>query len=123
MKRDMDLVRKILMRIEEQQNWCAHFDMTFEGHTEEVVSYNVMLMAEAGLIKAIDMSGMSDLTWFPRCLTWEGHEFLEAAKDETRWKHAKELMQKTGGFVLEVAKPLLIELMKSQLKTLVPAIQ
>ena len=33
----------------------------------------------------------------PRCLTYKGHDFLEHARDETRWKKAKETIGRLGG--------------------------
>jgi hypothetical protein len=43
-------------------------------------------------------------------LTWKGHEFLEASRDDTRWKQAKEtVVKKAGGVVFELLKEVLIE--------------
>jgi hypothetical protein len=48
-------------------------------HDHNEVSYHVMLLHEAGLIHAFDFSGDEFTDWRPAYLTWEGHEFLEAA--------------------------------------------
>ncbi len=115
MKRDMDLVRQILFEIEKQSFEDSGQLLKFDGYSDEEVSYHVMLLDEAGLIQAKDLSGGSDLMWIPMRLTWQGHEFLDAARDETRWNKAKDAMSKAGGFVFEVGKALLIEFMKQQL--------
>jgi DNA-binding transcriptional ArsR family regulator len=115
MKRDMELARLILMRIEAQENFRDNISCEFEGYTEEQVQYHIMLLNEAGLVVAIDASSLQDICWIPQRLTWQGHEFLESARDNTIWNKAKGIMAKTGGFVFEVAKPLLISLLKQQL--------
>lgn len=33
----------------------------------------------------------------PQNLTWCGHEFLDAAREPTRWEEAKEILHKAGG--------------------------
>jgi Hypothetical protein (DUF2513) len=74
-----------------------------------------LLLNEAGLLIASDASSAQDICWFPQRLTWQGHEFLESARDNTIWNKAKEIMATTGGFVFEVAKPLLISLLRQKL--------
>ena len=115
MKRDMELARLILMRIEAQESYSDNISCEFEGYTDEQIYYHIMLLHEAGLVVAIDVSGMQDIQWIPQRLTWQGHEFVESARDTTIWNKAKEIMAKTGGFAFEVAKPLLISLVKEQL--------
>lgn len=111
----MELARLILMRIETQENYRDNISCEFEGYTGEQVYYNIMLSNEAGLVVAVDVSSVQDIQWIPQRLTWQGHEFLESARDNTIWNKAKEIMAKTGGFAFEVAKPLLINLLKQQL--------
>jgi len=114
MKRNMELARQILLRMEAQETYLDDIPLEFEGYTEEQVHYNIMLLHEAGLIFAIDASSAGGLYWMPQRLTWQGHEFLDAARDNKVWNKAKEIMAKTGGFAFEVAKPLLIDLLKQQ---------
>jgi hypothetical protein len=115
MKRDMELARQILMRIEEQENYRDDISCEFEGYTDEQVYYHIMLLHEARLLVAIDASSLQDIQWMPQRLTWQGHEFLDSARDNKIWNKAKEIMAKTGGFAFEVAKPLLISLLRQQL--------
>jgi hypothetical protein len=75
-----------------------------------------MILDEAKLITAEEIAALGTTSrWFPIRLTWQGHEFLDAARDDTRWNKAKDAMAQVGGFVFDVAKSLLIELMKQQL--------
>ena len=96
MKRDMDLAREILLKIEEspEATGVGGIDLKIEGRSHEEVAYHVMLLHQAGLIEALDLSDGEGIDWTPSCLTWDGHEFLDAYRQDTFWNKAK-------GFVLE----------------------
>jgi len=48
--------------------------------------------------------------------TWEGHEFIDAARDDSRWKKATEKVGSAAGSVpLKVLTDVLVSLAKSQL--------
>jgi hypothetical protein len=49
-------------------------------------------------------------------ISWNGHEFLNAARDNTRWEKAKGAMAKAGGFVLPVLMQLLTQYLKAEPK-------
>jgi hypothetical protein len=47
-------------------------------------------------------------------MTWAGHEFLDAAREDTRWKKAMDIVRDKGRSVtFEVLKALLISLIKT----------
>lgn len=116
MKRDMDLIRQILFRIEEANYNMAFFDVKIEGFTEQEISYHTMLLDQAGYIHARNLSSLDGPCRKPITLTWQGHEFLDAARDNTRWNKAKVLIkEKGGGVVFELLKQLLLEMMKSSI--------
>jgi hypothetical protein len=49
-------------------------------------------------------------------LTWEGHEFLDAARNETVWNSTKETAKQYGGSIpLELMKGLLMKAASSYL--------
>jgi len=110
MKRDMDLARKIMVEIEKLSYSQILNPTDISGHSQEEISYHIMLLDEAGLVHGINQSGVSDLYWMADRLTWNGHEFLEAAKDNTRWEKAKTIVEKSGGMVVEVLKTVLVKL-------------
>ena len=110
MKRDMDLVREILFALEDAPFNGDPIELTIQDYPHDEVSYHVMLLHEAKLIYAIDETlGEGDISWQPVYLTWEGHEFLEAAKDDTRWNRAKtQLKQKGVPMIFDIFKSLLL---------------
>src|SRR3990172_5582998 len=113
MKRDMDLVRDLLMALEKQDSYDGFTDLSIEGYSEDQISYHVLLIHEAGLIEAMDMSTFGGPSWKPVRLSWEGHEFLDASRDDSRWSAAKApLAMAGGGLAFEVLKLLLISSLK-----------
>ena len=112
MKRDMDLVRKILLELEDTPYELGGFDLELEGYSPDQISYHVMLLNEAGLIEANDLSTFGGKKWTPKRLTWAGHEFIEASRDESRWEKAKNIMKEKGsGMAFDVLRSVLIQLM------------
>lgn len=117
MKRDIDLVRKLLIYLEEKPNDKIVKDLELDGFTKEEVQYHFILMDQAGLIrceKSIS-STTSDrvIRVYPFSLTWQGHEFLEASRNDTFWNKAKEIVKsKCGALSFDVVKALLISMAK-----------
>jgi hypothetical protein len=117
MKRDMDLVRQILLEVEKLSFTNNVVEISLEGYTSEEINYHLIILADAGLL-AVDYvrAGKKDYIWKSIRLTWDGHEFLDAARDNNRWEKAKGTMQKAGGFVLPVLMQLLTQYLKAELK-------
>lgn len=114
MKRDMNLARSILFKLEKRQDYVGFTDLEIEGYSSDKISYHVMLLSEAGLIEAMNLSTHGGPDWRAVRLTWDGHEFLETSRDESRWKNAIEIMTKNGGgLAFEVLKLVLSQLMKN----------
>src|SRR3989304_4745015 len=77
MKRDMDLVREILLKMEELPMKGDCHNIHIDGRSEEEIIYHVRIMHEAGLIEAIDFTATDGVDWRPKRLTYAGHEFLD----------------------------------------------
>jgi hypothetical protein len=113
MKRDMDLARKILLDVEqcEETDGFGHFKPSYDGHSLQEVFYHIKLLDEAGLIEVLDLRELSNPRQWPTRLTWAGHEFLDAARDDTRWQKAKRfVIDKTGSLSFELLKQALMKL-------------
>ena len=96
MKRDMDLIRAILLEVEGHSLSDRYKPIEVPGHSQEEVSYHIKLLCVAGLVEAMDCSTAADFNWVATSLTWDGHVFLDAARNETRWNNAKQLIKKRG---------------------------
>jgi Hypothetical protein (DUF2513) len=110
MKRDMDLIRMILLEVEKSPSpeGCR---IEIRGRTSEELYYNAQLAHDAGFIDARFLRGSTDFHVLR--LTYEGHEFLDAARNDTLWVKAKEIVIKnTGTLTLDGLKIALSTLIK-----------
>jgi hypothetical protein len=110
MKRDFDLVRKILLDIQDMPANAQPSSIDYPGEYDQaVVNAHISLLIDAGLIegKVIrTMQGVAQAT--ARGLTWQGHDFIDAAKQDVIWKKAFDTIKDKGGAVtFEVLKELL----------------
>lgn len=114
MKRDMDLIRAILIAIEDDES-TAPKRFSLEDVPQDKVDYHVNLLVEAGLVRA-PVTTIHFGAPYPESLTWAGHEFLDAARNDTLWEKAKKLtLEKTGALGFEVLKEALIAVGKAAL--------
>lgn len=111
MKRDLDLVRRILLELETAPSTGLSWKK-IKGKPMDEILYHFEIMDEAGLIES--KSKVQGLTLYSHAkrLTWKGHEFLEAARDDNRWRKAvKEVAEKSGGLVLDILHGVLVKMM------------
>jgi len=111
MKHDIDLMRQILLDIENHGSDCSLKALRSEmaqatSHDlNEQIRYHLRLLIDAGLAKEIDRTSAG--TPCVR-LTHAGQEFIELARSDARWGEAKWVVQEqTGGLSLTVLRALL----------------
>lgn len=125
MKRDMDLVRDILLFFEQRETQrTISADDIIEGKEVQIAGYDgrlisdhVDIMAEAGLLEGVaenNSSGMM-IQFHPSRLTWEGHEFLAAARNKGVWEKFKNRANETGlNLPFSVVKSLLTRILEQE---------
>jgi len=95
MQHNLDLVRRILLHLEAGEaspsGWSAFID---DGYDLGVIHYHVRLMHDARLIDADEIVPGQ---WWPERVTWAGHEFLDAARNEELWQETKQRVEKGAG--------------------------
>lgn len=107
MQRDMDLVRLILLEIEKEYRSTFLCDLKIDGYDLETVAYHCNIMYEKGLISAYESEyGEDAITdFYVGHLTWEGHDFLEKVRDNSRWGKVKKTMkEKALPFTIDMTK-------------------
>lgn len=113
MKRDFDLIRSLLLKIERNQTDHPVWQLDVDGISQQAVIYHIWLLKDAGLIVA-DVDEVSDGTldsFIIYCLTWAGHEFLDAVRDEEIWQNIRNrLYQKLSGVPFDVVKSVALEM-------------
>lgn len=115
MERDMDLVREILLTLEKRTDLR---NVEIEGYTAEQIGFHVWLMADAGLVRATEVTSQAAKVPYsiPFCITWQGYEFLALMKNDTNWKKSKaSVLSKVGAVGFEIVKALLVSEAKSHL--------
>ena len=70
MKRDMELIRKVMLEAEKSKDPFELIDPKFEGHNETEISYHIALLADAGLLHGQDRSAIGIFRWSAGTLTW-----------------------------------------------------
>lgn len=117
MKRDLDLARNILLAVEQNKEATGYnpLHISIPNYSEEEISYHVGLLHEAGLIHAFENSSWDGVEWRPQRLTFQGHEFLDSARDENSWKQAKNKLEEVKNFSFEILKKVLVKLAERSL--------
>ena len=83
MKRDMDIIRRIVLAARDEATPVRSLD----GVSADVFAEHVRLLEEAGLVGAavqlVQQRATAALVWR---LTWAGHEFADAISSDTLWR-------------------------------------
>lgn len=114
MKRDMSLIRAVLIEVEKLPDDDHFYDISVAGFTESEISNHVRLLDEAGFVEAQDLSAIDSVCWKPVRLTYQGHEFLDGIRSDTVWEKAKTLvLNSTGTLTIEGLKLALPSVLKN----------
>ena len=119
MKRDYDLIIELLRHYEERDVHQIDQHPSLDRRDNSEVQYHLLLMFQAGLLDAEASFSKSTpsraIQVYPFGLSWEGHEFLSAVRNDTVLQKAK---QKAGGELsgipFSVLKDLLWSILKDQ---------
>jgi hypothetical protein len=93
MKRNLKLVRGLLLKVEALTDrygaqYVVHAgdnEIAVEDFTPDQVSYHMDLTADAGFLQCSPGANH----WMVSGLTWQGHEFPDAVRDDGTWKNTK----------------------------------
>ncbi|MEP9401880.1 DUF2513 domain-containing protein [Sphingomonas silueang] len=125
MKRDMDLIRDLLLLIEggkkvfellDAENAAAlGVDPTTDMTAEEVAKYeyHLELLQEAGFVELTQRSGGN---WYVKRMTYAGHDFLDSVRDPEIWRNTKKNAALAGGFSVDLLKALAKGLLKKKIE-------
>jgi hypothetical protein len=120
-KRDMDLIRNLLIKVEEVYEPGAgsiNFSkIRIDGYDDKVIAEHLLLMKEAGLIRNINakqyVTGSTMLSIGN--LTNEGYDTLEKFRNDTVWNKTKEIARDKG-------LPMLIDIFSQVASTVIAGI-
>ena len=116
MKRDMDLIREILLRVEQSKKPPSDIDLNIPEHDKFEISYHVGLLFKAGLVEAMDVSTTGGNAYLITGMTWDGHEFLDASRNDDVWTKTKEyIASQGGGMTFDIMKQILTKFLSEQM--------
>ena len=107
MKRDMDLIRVILLNIEELHKGTVIYNFQVDGYELSEVAYHCKLLYEVGFISAYHSEYADNKLRRVAVggLTWDGNEFLDKIRDDIIWNKTKKTIKKKRlPLVLETIK-------------------
>ena len=122
MKRDMDLVRRILVEVEKADDRVSIESLECDKYSLPTIGYHVELMSAHGLIDAkVNRSWGGDITdGYIKALTWSGCDYLDAIRDDGVWRRTKAVISEAVGdttlpTIKEAASMVAIQLIKANL--------
>lgn len=122
-KRDMDLIRSILLDIENGKDW---FETTSDD-TADALGIDGTGLSEADTerleyhLTLLENGGFAEFTktgegWIPERLTWKGHDFADSVRDEEVWRRTKEGANAAKGFTVDLLGALAKGFVKKQIE-------
>ena len=119
MKRDLDLIRQMLLLIEESKdvppNSLCVDDFLDLNDKSAVIALHIGLLADAGFVE-VEKPRHGDITdWSITRMTFAGYEYLDAIRNDRIWRDVKAKVREVGGVTFDVIKELAVEAMKKYL--------
>jgi hypothetical protein len=118
MKRDFDLIRKLVLAVEDCPTGTVLDELHIDGYSAEQIGYHSYLLVDSGLARGIDVGTVHGTSpnWQILHLTSAGHDFADSARDESTWRKATGIVkEKAGGVTLDVLKQVLVSVIKNTL--------
>ena len=120
MKRNLDLIREMMLEMEE---WEGPVDIAkLVKRPRNVVvtelgerEYHYHLMLDAGWI----IQFTEGEVWACWGLSWEGHDFLDSIRDPSHWARAKQYFSDRGLEISTMPMPIVKEVALNLLKALI----
>ena len=92
-------------------------ELEISGYDGRLISDHINIMYEAGLIEGYADRAQDGrlITVYPTRLTWNGHEFLTAAKNESAWSNFKDKLKSTSSSIpIKVAETFLLKYIEKE---------
>ena len=117
MKRDMDLIRELMLRLEAYplpSGAVSYFtaddeEMSVPECTPQEIDQHLLMIAKSGFIDTGSSNPSYGIAF--KGLTWAGHDFVDSVRDPEIWRQTKKGIEKAKGFsvdlIVAVAKGIL----------------
>ncbi len=123
MKRNMDLIRELLLKLESYSNPPGtmvvidpyHGQFQIDGYSPDELAYHLALIREAGFIESPGSQSVGLGVTFRR-LSWDGHDYLDAVRDPEIWRKTKRGAEAAGSFTFDLVKDLAQGFIKTKIR-------
>ena len=116
MKRDMDLIREILLQIEKTPREKLDHLSAPEGYDYDTMTEHLVLLEDAGFVEGELIGTFRSRRYIVHKMTWDGHDFLDAVRTPMVWNEVKNRLLAFGGnSALEIVKDLAIQVTRDML--------
>jgi hypothetical protein len=108
MKRDIDLIRELMLKLESfpmEPGDNVHITpdnpgVQVDGYSVDQIDCHLTLIEQAGFIER-SRSGPAIGIMF-RGLSWAGHDFLDSVRSPDVWDRTKQVASAAGGFTVDL---------------------
>ena len=109
MKRDPELIRAILLKVEEHHD---HIMPNIGAETHyQTLSGHVNLLQDAGYLSPAQPTTR---TTYGYRITWQGHEFLDTTRDTEIWAKTKNGAEKLGSWSIKLLGELAVGFVRAK---------
>lgn len=124
MRRDMDLIRELMLKLEELPFSLGSVHtltpgeevMIFDGYSSDEIRYHLDLLIEAGFL--VTAGGNMDGDTYLERLSIAGHDFVDSVRSPEVWAKTKKGAEAAGGFTVDLLKDLAKGFLKKQVEDL-----
>jgi Hypothetical protein (DUF2513) len=99
MKRDLELVRLLMLEIESKDDRFDHTKLAIDGYDLSQIDYHLQLLIEAQFVIGRVIKNFGGSIIKVEKLSWEGCNFLDDARNESVWKKTMATVKEKGGSV------------------------
>lgn len=116
MKRDLDLIREILLSIEESDRALAVSEIRIPEYTAEEIVFHVELLSDAEYIEISRPKYLSRPCHVVQRLTMKGCDYLDSIRDELVWKDTRSaVLRAVGSAPLEIIKDVALAFIRDRM--------
>ena len=110
MKRDDDLLRKLMLEIEDSPEPMFLFPLTMDSDEDERLQYfHLRLLADEMFLEETGKFGGNFR------MTNKGHDFVAAVRSDTVWGQTKQVAARVSGVSLSLLKDIAMGIVRDQL--------
>ncbi len=125
MKRDMDLIRGLLFKLEALDIPAGvvrpisphNPALAVDGFNAEDIGHHLRMLVNGGFIETAGERPFGpDGSLVFRQISWQGRDFLDSVRDPKIWDETKKGAEVAGGFTVDLLKDLAKGLIKKQIE-------